>query len=264
MPADQQPQHHFGTGGSRVTASAVRTGSGHKEPSSDPGPDPHWQECPCRDCIVSVGVEFTTRQPADVWSLNPLLPTWGIQQRSQPLHADSSVAACIDLPTLVGTARDCHHARACLSRCSPPSQNGSRHPAFRIPTLAIFQPRRSDGAHQRRQWSDSKRGCHWADAQAPPHRYTASLCPHHPLTSGFPRQPIGLTPTATVCALALAASDALAPAVHKHGPNGDVHEERHEAGTPQLSGCTCTAADFPFSSLPLAHCRHGCFTVVFW
>jgi hypothetical protein len=34
-------KHHFGASGSRVTALAVRTGSGHKEPSSDPGPNPH-------------------------------------------------------------------------------------------------------------------------------------------------------------------------------------------------------------------------------
>ena len=35
LPIIQAP---FGTGGSRVTALAVRVGSGHKEPSSDPGP----------------------------------------------------------------------------------------------------------------------------------------------------------------------------------------------------------------------------------
>jgi hypothetical protein len=37
--------------------------------------------------------------------LNLLLPTRGTQQRNRPLRADSSVAACIDPPTLVGTAR---------------------------------------------------------------------------------------------------------------------------------------------------------------
>ena len=38
LPIIQAP---FGTGGSRITALAVRVGSGHKEPSSDPGPNLH-------------------------------------------------------------------------------------------------------------------------------------------------------------------------------------------------------------------------------
>ena len=63
LPIIQAP---FGTGGSRITALAVRVGSGHKEPSSNPGPNLHQQECPCRDYIVSIRIEFTTRQPADV------------------------------------------------------------------------------------------------------------------------------------------------------------------------------------------------------
>ena len=43
LPIIQAP---FGTNGSRVTALAVRVGSGHKEPSSDPGPNNLlWQEC---------------------------------------------------------------------------------------------------------------------------------------------------------------------------------------------------------------------------